>query len=35
MFDGDERHRRRERIFPLEREHAEELGAELVTDPWA
>lgn len=35
MFDGDERHRRHERIFPLEREQVHELGAELATDPWA
>ena len=34
MFDGDERHRRREQVFPLEREHVRELGAELVTNPW-
>jgi len=35
MFDGDERHRRHERIFPLEREQVHELGTELVTNPWA
>lgn len=34
MFDGDQRHRRHEKVFPLQREQVAEMGAELVTDPW-
>ena len=34
MFDGDQRHWLREEVFPLQREQVQEMGAELVTDPW-
>ena len=34
MFDGEQRHRRHEKVFPLQREQVAEMGAELVTDPW-
>lgn len=35
MFDAKERQRWRDRMFPLSRQLAAEMGAELVTDPWA
>ena len=33
-LDGEQRHRRHEKVFPLQREQVAEMGAELVTDPW-
>ena len=34
MFDAPERHRRHERVFPLQREQVTQMGVELVSDPW-
>ena len=35
MFDGEQRHQRRERVFPLQREQVMQMGAELVANPWS
>ena len=35
MFDGEQRHQRRERVFPLQREQTMQMGDELVANPWS